>query len=830
MGARSRKKRERGAAAPVVPARAAGAPARVAGGSRAPAGAAAWVPALVVAAATAIAYLPTFANDFVDFDDQTNLTENPYFRGFSPRNLVWMLTHMDGLYLPLTWLSFALDYVLWGMNPVGYHLTNLLLHMANAVAFYWVAVRLLRLAFGLPADAADRPLLVAAAAAAALFALHPLRVESVAWATERRDVLSGLFFLLTIAVYLDGRARAALGWYALSLLAKAVGMGLPVVLVVLDVYPLRRLPGDPRLWLRPAHRALWREKLPFFGLGIAAAVMAGLAQSVAGALYSFADHPPSGRIAQAFWALGFYVWKTLVPLGLSPLYQIPVGWEWRRPDVLLGAVFVLGTTAALVAMRRRWPAALAAWACYLILLAPLVGLAQAGPHIAADRNTYLATLGWAALAGGLLYARARAEAAGRARAGVFRAAAGGVAAVAVALGVLTWRQVGVWHDSITLWRTAVAADPECYICQNNLGNALLRAGRHDEAQPYFEEALRIQPADDDAFANLGNVALRAGRVDEARRYYERAIAVSPEHPEAHTNLARLLIDEDRSEEAIRHLEIALRRDPLSGEAHANMGLALLDQGDLDRAERHLRESLLILPDRAASQSNFGIVLLQRGRTEEAAAAFRRAVELDPEFPEAPYNLGLALEQLGRTDEAVAALRDAIRIRPDYVRAHQKLVETLLARGDAEAAWRQVEEAERLAPESGVLVAVAFSLMSDGRLPEAVRALRRQLERAPEDGDVANMLAWVLATAPDAAVRDGAEAVRLAEAAVADAPDADRLDTLAAAYAETGQFERASATAERARAAALEDGNAEFAEEVAERAAGYAGGRPFRLEP
>lgn len=795
-----------------------------------------WLAGLLVAAATAVVYIPTLSNGFVDFDDQTNLTDNPFFRGLGPQALRWMFTNLEGHYIPLTWLSFALDHQIWGMNPVGYHLTNALLHVANAVVFYALCVRLLRLVFALPRDDGPPSLFVAAAVAAALFALHPLRVESVAWATERRDVLSGLFFLLAVNAYLrfherrDGIAWPVLGWYVLSLLAKPVGMSLPLILVVLDVYPLRRLSGPLRTWVRGDARGVWREKAVFAGLAVVTAVVEGIAEHSVDTFYTLAQYPVSARIGQAFFALAFYVEKTVLPIGLSPLYQLPVGWQFARVDVLVSAAFVLGATVVVIAFRRRSPWALAAWIVYGALLAPVLGIAQAGPHIAADRYSYLATLVWAVVAGGAVLACDLAARAGRRAPLSFRAATGVAAGIAIVLAVLTWRQIGIWHDSVTLWRTAVAADASCYICLNNLGNALVRAGRGSEAAPYFTAALEIQPGDADAHANLGTTAMQAGNADEARREFERALALDPAHAVAHTNLGRLFLDAGDPEQAIPHLEAALRKEPNMAEARTNLGLALMQRGDATGAERELRRAVVLAPDLALGHNNLGTLLLRRDQPDEAAAAFRRASELDPAFAEPRYNLGLALAAEERVDDAITALRDAIRIRPTYANAHQKLIELLVANGRDDEARAQVAVAEQVAPESGASAAVALSYMEAGRTAEAIAVLRKIVARDASDADAASMLAWLLATAADERLRDGVTAVALAERAVAaagDAPDADRLDTLAAAYAEVGRFPDAVATARRAEANAA--ATPDLAREIAARVTTYEQGRPYRSD-
>lgn len=797
--------------------------------SPAPSTAARWLPVALVAVATVIAYLPTFANGFVDFDDQTNLTDNPFYRGLGPAQLRWMFTNLEGHYLPLTWLSFGVDYQLWGMNPVGYHLTNLVLHVATTIAFYALAARLLALVFELPDRARPPSLYVAAAVAAALFALHPLRVESVAWATERRDVLSGLFFVLAVNAYVafhqgrrEGIAWTALAWYVPSLLAKPVGMSLPLVLAVLDVYPLRRLPPKLREWTAAAYRVVWKEKAVFVALGIVTAVVEGIAERNVDTFYSLAQYPVSGRIGQAFFALAFYVRKTLLPVGLSPLYQLPVGWRFLRTDVLVSAAFVVVVTVVVIAVRRTRPWALAAWLVYAALLAPVLGIAQAGPHIAADRYSYLATLVWALVGGGAVLACDVAARAGRARV-PFSMVVTASGAVALVLATLTWRQVGVWHDSITLWRVAIAVDPQCYICLDNLGTALIRAGRASDAAPHFAAALAVQPNDADAHANLGTAALQAGRTDEARRELEAALRIDPNHAVAHTNLGQLLIDAGDTEHAIPHLEAALRRDPSSAEAHTNLGLALLARDDVKAAERELRQAVMLQPELASAENNLGILLLRTGDNEAAATAFRRAAALDAAFPEARYNLGLALAALGRTDDAIAALRAALQLRPAYPKAQQKLVELLLATGHDDEAHALASAADG----GDASAALALSYIEAGRTGDAIRVLRTIVAKDESDADATSMLAWLLATARDDALRDGKAAVALAERAVAQAGDdvdADRLDTLAAAYAEVGRYADALVTARRAVDKA---GASDLAGEIRERIALYERGQPYR---
>src|SRR5213594_4084847 len=289
-----------------------------------------WLVPSLIALITCAAFLPTLQNRFVNWDDYENFLDNPHYRGLGWTHLRWMWTTHQGHYIPLTWMTLGLDYLLWGMNPFGYHLTSLLLHTANAAVFFFVVRRILTLALPSPSER-GHALAVSAGFAALVFAIHPLRVESVAWVTERRDVLSGLFYLLAILVYLRACERGARGrgWYWLSvavfgcaLLSKSMVVNLPVVLLILDVYPLRRLGGFVGWWSDPARR-IYVEKIPFVLLAAAASAIAVMAQSSVHAAASLAQLSLPGRLVVSAYGLGFYLWKMVVPVNLSPLYELP---------------------------------------------------------------------------------------------------------------------------------------------------------------------------------------------------------------------------------------------------------------------------------------------------------------------------------------------------------------------------------------------------------------------------------------------------------------------------------------------------------------------------
>src|SRR5438309_1670620 len=512
-----------------------------------------WLAPLLVVLCTLAAFLPTLQNHFVNWDDDKNFLDNPHYRGLGWTQLSWMWTTHMGHYIPLTWMTFGLDYLLWGMNPVGYHLTSLLLHAANAVVFFFIARRLLTLALPSPSKR-GHALAVSAGFAALVFAIHPLRVESVAWVTERRDVLSGLFFLLTILVYLRACERPELGrwWYGLSvalfgcaLLSKSMAVSLPVVLLILEVYPLRRLGGSLG-WASASARRVYVEKIPFVLLAAAASALALLAQLSSRAMVSVAHLSALDRLAVSAYGLSFYLWKTVVPLNLSPLYMLPQTVNPAATPFIVSYGGVLAVTAIALALRRRWPGLPAAWLAYVVVLLPVLGIAQSGPQIAADRYTYLAALGWAILAGAGLLSCWRRSTSSTTGAPATWGLAGIATGVVIALGVLTWNQVQVWQDSERLWTHAVAVDPNSFMAHNNLGYALDRQGKLAEAIEHYRQALRIKPDYAEAHNNVGHALDGQGKPAEAIEHFQQALRIQPETAEAHNNLARALAQQDKA--------------------------------------------------------------------------------------------------------------------------------------------------------------------------------------------------------------------------------------------------------------------------------------------
>ncbi|HEY3226908.1 MAG TPA: tetratricopeptide repeat protein, partial [Planctomycetota bacterium] len=444
--------------------------------------------------ASFLAFLPALGGGFLNWDDNLVLVNHEAWRGLAWDQVSWMFTTFHaGHYHPLTWLTFGLDYTLWGMNPFGYHLVNLLLHAANAALFYRVVLVLLERGgrFAL----SDLSTHLAAAAGALFFAVHPLRVESVAWITERRDVLSGFFILISILAWLrwtgegEGRGRwyaIALGAFALSLLSKAWGITFPIVLIILDIYPLRRFDAD--LW-----DEVVREKIPFFALAIVAAILAYLAQKQVGAMDFVADHTGLKRVVQSGYGLGFYLSETMLPFSRNPLHLLRSTFNPFEARYLAGAAIAIAVTVILIVFRKRRPGLLAAWVVYAVTVGPVLGLTQAGPQVVADRYSYLACLPFAVLAAAGL-------AAWMARPGTGRRLPCVAAGIILALfGVQSWSYARVWRDSVSLWNLALERDPKNALAWYDRGQAKLDLGDHEGARADLDEAIRLNPKNASTF-------------------------------------------------------------------------------------------------------------------------------------------------------------------------------------------------------------------------------------------------------------------------------------------------------------------------------------------
>jgi len=538
---------------------------------------AAMLDGLLVVVLVIIAFLPALFGGFLGWDDDQNFVENPGYRGLDGPHLRWMLTtyHM-GHWKPLTWLTHGVDHALWGMHPMGYKAITILLHALATLVVLHLARRLLGLALDRAPDGAIR---VGALGAALLWALHPLRVEPVVWLSARGDVVAGLGAFVTVLAYLRAHRRppgphgpgaatwsprwygASLALYALALMGKSIVVTLPVVLLILDVYPLRRFGPAAGGWRGPAARRAYGEKAPFLALAAVASVLAVSARIEFGSLVDVGDIGWLTRVASALYALAFHLAKTLVPVALSPLYDFRATLARGPWPFVVAAVVVAALTVVAVVRARRWPALAATWATYVVVLLPVSGLVQNGPQIAADRYTYLAGIPWALLAGaGLAWCAAEVAAAPSRRPFARCVLALGAAACVALVSLSAW-QVLLWQDTLTLWSRVVALQPGSALAHTGLGTALLDEGRRADAAAHYRRALALFPQLPEAEMGLALILGREKQTDEAVRHARLALARQPKRAGFRVVLAEILWQGDRRAESLAALDEGARLAP-----------------------------------------------------------------------------------------------------------------------------------------------------------------------------------------------------------------------------------------------------------------------------
>ncbi len=523
----------------------------------------------IVAALTLAVFLPTLGNGFVNWDDDRNFLDNTAYRGLAPGNLEWMWsTFLMGHYHPLTWMTLGLDFELWGMNPAGYHFTSALLHALAAALAYLVFVQLIRL--GRREDSPSKQTRYGAAFGALVFALHPLRVESVAWVSERRDVLCAVFYLSTVWFYLRGRKVASLATFALALLSKVLAATLPFVLLLLDLYPARKR-------LTPA---LLLGKLPYLALAIAAAMIGtgryGEGPDGAPNAMGHEEFHLALRLAMSAFALAFYLFKTLAPVGLYGAYVTNADPQPLDLPFVLAAVGLAAVTIAAIAYRKRYPGLPAALSAYCITLAPVLSFLRFDrQNYVADHHSYLATLGFAALAGGLVASRRQ----------LLRPASG----LAAGLALLTVFQIPVWKDSQTLWTHAIQGSPQSILAHNNLARAYVESGDVDRALTEFNRAVEIRPDYAHGHYNLGLLLMQQGDLSAAETHFQQS-AAGLRSTQTLTAWANCLLRQNRAQEAVALYQEAISYRPSFADAHHNLAIALEHLGQAEAAQRHYQKA------------------------------------------------------------------------------------------------------------------------------------------------------------------------------------------------------------------------------------------------
>jgi tetratricopeptide (TPR) repeat protein len=622
--------------------------------------------AVLLFAGTLLVYAQVWGFGFVTVDDSLYVTGNPYVQaGLTPRSLIWSFTNFDDSnWIPLTWLSLMLDTDLYGVRPGGYHLTNVLLHAANAVLLFLALARATR----------NGP---RSAFVAALFALHPLHVESVAWVAERKDVLSTLFGLLSLLAYVryaTGAGRrnlaASLLFFVGSLLSKQTLVTLPFVFLLLDFWPLGRLSLDKNLSLQPAkpsrsvrgvgpiapkrddrdfsgeHRSALRlvvEKVPFFAASVAFSAIILLAQTHGGAVMAIKGFSFAARCMNAVFVYAAYLRKTLFPQDLAVYYPHPhenISWF----VIALAAALLLAITAAAIICIRRFPFLFVGWFWYLGTLVPMIGLVQIGSQQMADRYTYFPLIGVFLAVTWLV---PELVPAGVLRARVLPAAA---LASVVLLAATTFSQISYWHDSVTLLRHSMECTPDNSVAHEFLGSAYISEGALSEGVEELEKAIRLAPAYAPLHSDLGSALQQLGRLDEAAAQYRESLALEERSPEVHTNLGLILFKRRQFEDAKAHYRRAIEIDPNFVPAHIDLAALCLETDDYAGAIAQSERALQLNRGLMASQVCIALALRGQGRLDEAIQRLRHLVEIahDDPLPRVELARTLAMKQNAST--------------------------------------------------------------------------------------------------------------------------------------------------------------------------------------
>jgi tetratricopeptide (TPR) repeat protein len=693
-----------------------------------------WTPVAIcifLALAVWAVFGQTIHDEFINYDDDLYIYKNPVvIHGLDIDKIAWVFTHDTGPdeWYPLTSISHMLDWQLFGPRAGGHHGVNVLLHAATAILLFLTLRKMTGTTWR-------------SAFVAAVFAIHPLRVESVAWVMERKDVLSGLFFMLTLWTWTryvqshaekEAQATAfdpsrwtadyyfALAFFIFSLLSKSTAVTLPLVLLLLDYWPFNRLSSFKT---EPVHSALALlfEKAPFVLVSAAACVVTVLSQP--DVMTSVQGLSPGWRLSNALVAYSDYIGHMFYPAHLALLYS-PPDRHLTFLMVAFPAAMVLFISVAVILCGRKYPYLPVGWFWYLVMFLPVIDIMQAGFQARADRYTYLPQIGLYLM---ITWGAVVLCDASRSRKMVLAVVAG---LVLVALSADAYVQTGYWKNNITLWTHTLARTPDSYIAHCNLGIALADEGQLDAATTNFHEALQLNPDDAKSLNNLGKVYTSEGKLDDAIRLFNHAlqfktndvdvlnnlgvalanqgkvddaiqdlqqiIQLNPDYADAYYNLGNILMKRGDLDDAIQNYEQALQINPDLAEAHCNLGLALARQGKLDDAIAHYQQAIEIKPQYVDALDNLGGALTAQGKSDEAAQYYERAIELRPNDPDALSNLGVALARLKKFDEAVQDFGRALKLRPDDPSIHNNLAITLANQGKMDAAIQEFQTALSLA--------------------------------------------------------------------------------------------------------------------------------------
>ena len=656
---------------------------------------------IFVMVATFCIYSQVQDHEFINYDDYQYIKDNWNIKsGFSSESISWAFTTFYAYnWFPITWLSHIFDYQLYGLNPKGHHLTNLLFHIANALLLFMVLLRmtgkLWRCAF-----------------IAAMFAFHPLNVESVAWAAERKNVLSTLFWLLTMWAYIRYAEKSTIKKYGLVLLFFALGLmskpmlvTLPFVLLLLDYWPLGRLkleqggpdnevPAKSRYHVKSEFLKLMLEKIPLFALTTGACILTFIAQQE-GALINANKLSLSTRLTNAVVSYLEYLKKMIWPNDLAVFYPHPestlAAWKWVVCFVVLVTI-----TAISIKFIKKVPYFAVGWFWYLGTLIPVIGIVQVGGQAMADRYTYIPLIGiFIIVAWGVpeLISKWNHKE---------KVLSVSVGIIILILLITTWGQVSHWKNSITIFKHALKVANEnsynSYLINYHLGNAFWNKRKTGEAISHYKMAIKINPDYAPTYNNLGIILGAEGKTEEEISHYKMAIKINPDVAEAHSNLANVLQKRGKNSEAISHYKMAIKIKPDYAPAYNNLGNALGKEGKFSEAISHYKMAIKITPDYAMAHSNLGNALQNGGKNSEAISHHKMAIKLNPDYAAAYNNLGTVLGAEGKTEEEISHYKMAIKLNPDYAEAHNNLGFALGAEGNNEEAISHFKMAIKLNPD------------------------------------------------------------------------------------------------------------------------------------
>jgi protein O-mannosyl-transferase len=701
---------------------------------------------LALAAGTIALYSPIVGHDFLNYDDDAYITQNPHVTsGLSWINIVWAFTSgYAANWHPLTWISHMMDCQFFGLNPAGHHLVNLLFHAANTA--------LLFILLNYMTGATWRSAFVAA-----LFAWHPLHVESVAWAAERKDVLSAFFWMLTLLCYArftqsrvhspESTVRStpssplfyvlALLFFACGLMSKPMVVTLPFVLLLLDFWPLRRVEGTKGTPRTQALARLAVEKIPFFALSLIGSVITYLAQKTGGAVV---NRPFPFRISNALWAYERYISKIFWPSDLSIVYPFPG--HGLLLTAIQSAILLMLCSILFIFLSRRWPYLFVGWFWFLGMLVPVIGIVQIGSASMADRYTYLPAIGlFIAITWGFadLFERPRTKP-------VLIAATGGSL---VACLWLTSIQIMYWRNSITLFRHALAVTMDNFVACSCLGQALDSAGDEKDAMVYCNEAVRINPDYPAGQFFLAQALWKSGDQAQALSHINAATRASAHDSNFQYILGKFLFEHGKADDAITRFTAALDIDPGFAEAHNALGKVYLQQGQLQKATDELSQAVRLEPDNAQFHYDLGTVLLRGSQPTQAITEFTEAVRLQPDFPVAHENLAVALANQGDMADAIEHFARAADLQPNDPETHFNLGFAYLNTHQAAQAAEQFQDEVRLSPnEPKAHYRLAQALQEQNELSQAVSEYRQTLRLSPSFADAKKELDEILAAHPD----------------------------------------------------------------------------------